>query len=487
MKRPVFLAALGLGAVWSYLLCIVFLDQTVFGISWRLTHLMGIAILGLGVIIGAVYWTVRRQVISPAQLRDIGIMSFIFLLCAQAIDIGYTAYLTTLNAKARTYGNRVTDPHLQIGELLPRLYYPTDRNFQLQKPGITLTARHYGCFYAPKLMQSPTLVDSVLQLNQVTMSIDENGFRETTPLADAEIFVIGDSFAFGWGVSDDQRWTELLERRIGRSIYNFGIHDSSPKQELMILQHMLEQRPEEMDVRHVLWMVYEGNDLEGSYATLRPREDHDSGGLRNLLRGTVLMSLSKLPFAIRNQSVVQRLRSGELRFGLPSAESAQHNPYLVDGITLAQPMFASPTLGQMMFYRPYVERATKSRSYVIDHPNRPHLDQVFADMAQLSEQLDFEVTVIVVPTSVRFYASFFDDLPAVSDQPHFIDYVTDLSERMGFATVDMLRLIEPGAGDELLYFRDDDHWNQHGNAVAARIIADQVFGDEIGDLGLLEP
>ena len=52
------------------------------------------------------------------------------------------------------------------------------------------------------MLRSPTLVDSVLDRRQVSIHINELGFRETGPLGSCKIFALGHSFTFGWGVSD---------------------------------------------------------------------------------------------------------------------------------------------------------------------------------------------------------------------------------------------------------------------------------------------
>ncbi|HBH81229.1 MAG TPA: hypothetical protein DDY39_15515, partial [Nitrospira sp.] len=69
----------------------------------------------------------------------------------------------------------------------------------------------------------------------VTISINEEGFREAAKLEGHKILAIGDSFTFGWGIEQRLTWVELLEPSIGQPIYNMGIHDSSPKQEFLLL------------------------------------------------------------------------------------------------------------------------------------------------------------------------------------------------------------------------------------------------------------
>src|SRR5262249_38125845 len=161
----------------------------------------------------------------------------------------------------------------------------------------------YGAYYLPQLMKSSTLAQSVFQLKNVSYSIDEYGFRETVSPVDAKIFACGDSFVFGHGVDQTRTWVKLLEGLIERPVYNLGINGASPNDELMLLEYVLKKNPECFKAKQLLWMIYEGNDLEDSYQVYReiPREKRS---LSELFAGTVLEAAAALPFVIEKESVV---------------------------------------------------------------------------------------------------------------------------------------------------------------------------------------
>ena len=51
------------------------------------------------------------------------------------------------------------------------------------------------------------------------------GFRDPKPLDTStrdSIFVVGDSFAFGWGVEESQRFSDVLQQRLRRPVFNIG-------------------------------------------------------------------------------------------------------------------------------------------------------------------------------------------------------------------------------------------------------------------------
>jgi hypothetical protein len=77
------------------------------------------------------------------------------------------------------------------------------------------------------------------------------------------------------------------------------------------------------------------------------------------------------------------------------------------------------------------------------------------------------------PTAPRLHGRWFEGLE-VSQQPYLIDHVVALSRRLGFDVVDLYRALAPFAAQELLYWRDDNHWNVRGNLAAAEIPAERL-------------
>jgi hypothetical protein len=362
---------------------------------------------------------------------------------------------------------------------MPRQYYPTKNNFVLHKPNVKLSWNTYGGNYYPELMKSPFAIDSLLELRPIFNSIDEHGFREATLLEQARIFALGDSFTAGLAITQDACWVELLENAIGQPIYNLGVRASSPKQQLMMLQYLLRTKGDSFKIRHLLWMIYESNDLEDSYESLRPIQmpnergtlAKEEGALANIFRGTFLDTVASIPAQIGGQSVINRFMTGRIVFAMPCNDSNATDPYLVDGKRLAYPVYHSPEHGYRFFPMWPIERAQKSESYVLDHPNRPLLDQTFEEMASLSRMHGFKVTILIAPGAARLYAPYFEGFPQLSDEPHFINYVEKISEELGFDVINLYIQMQPYARKALLYWRDDPHWNVRGNEVVAEIIS----------------
>lgn len=134
-------------------------------------------------------------------------------------------------------------------------------------------------------------------------------------------------------------------------------------------------------------------------------------------------------------------------------------------------VYRSQRFGLKLFHPEQIERARSSREYVVNHPNWVRLQETFERMASLAGRYDFRTIVLIAPTDARVYASFFDDFPALSEQPYLNDLVSELAGQFGFEVLNLQTLMQPYAQKELLYFRDDDHWSERGHEVVAEILA----------------
>jgi len=427
----------------------------------------------------ALYVFFRRAIARGARGRILRASVAVFFTVGSLFvaDILYSFHLNSRAlGKPVLRDTRLFDPALTAGELLPRLYFPTDANFRLHKADVTIRGAHYGGDYSPELLESPTLA-ALLKPHPLTVTIDEHGFRDTTPIEEAEIFALGDSFTFGWAVDAEDSWVGRLQSLLDRPVYNLGIHDASPKQELELLEYMLKTKGAAMHVRRLVWMIYEGNDLEDSYAERAPTPAAaaEPETWATLSAGTVLEGMATLPWLVRKQAILHRILAGELNLRTPEASDAGGDRYVIDGVESWFPLYRSEALGARLFLPTFIERAGEPESYVRNHPNRPRLDAVFEQMGRLAREHGFDVTVVIAPSAARLLGPLYTGFPPISDEPYFVDYVAELSDRMGFRTVDLLRLLEPYAGTEPLYFPGDDHWNRKGHALAAEIIRREAF------------
>jgi hypothetical protein len=92
---------------------------------------------------------------------------------------------------------------------------------------------------------------------ELVMTTDARGFRNPSALDRADMVLVGDSFTEGSRVSDEQTWGRLLGQRTGLRVYNIANSGDDPaKYVAKLKRYGLPLGP-----RHVLVMLYEGNDF----------------------------------------------------------------------------------------------------------------------------------------------------------------------------------------------------------------------------------
>jgi hypothetical protein len=117
----------------------------------------------------------------------------------------------------------------------------------------------------------------------VMVEHDENGFRRTESLTDPtaqhDVYVLGDSFVWGYGVGQNDLLTNQMQRLLdGRRVHNLGLIGAGTVQEYLLFQkHVVDRlRPGDTVV-----LVFFGNDFgdnvglnldDRAYATIQQRQ-----------------------------------------------------------------------------------------------------------------------------------------------------------------------------------------------------------------------
>ncbi|MCZ2076446.1 MAG: hypothetical protein LC130_15780 [Bryobacterales bacterium] len=474
--RWVLFAALAIWCLVAYLVIVLPLDENLFPALNRWPVAITLAPFSLGAVFTLVNAVHRKTpLLSIGHLKNIALLSIVTLCCFVTIDLLFKIQ-TNVAAGAITpdqVRSAQLDGYLWDSELHPRVFFPTKESFYLYKPNSVMEGYSYGAFYSSNLLNSPLLAKSVLELRHVTFAVNKYGLRETHDPAGAAIFALGDSFCFGQHVEQDAGWVEKLQSILGETVINLGISGSSPRQQYLALNYLLRKYPEAFKPQHLLWMIFEGNDLEDGYGNLHvPLQSSRIGAV---LGGTVIETFARIPGQLREESVLRLLMMGKLKVGGVAAKPSKQNHHYVEGQRLQHPLYYSSRFGYRLFEPTYMVRAALPESYVINHPHRKALDETFHQMRELSRRAGFRVTVLLVPSGARLYNGHFDDMPPVSPEPYFLNYVQRLCSSMGFASADLHALLQPYAEKELLYQRDDSHWNERGNAVVAELVARQIF------------
>lgn len=417
----------------------------------------------VGVCFAASRWSNR----SLTRLCGLSVSGLIAFMLVDAVWVLQDASIPVDDPR-----DRLGDLNHWGGEVFPKKYYPTEFDFELHKPSVVMRSAHYGEAYqidGQLLLEDSRARDALFE-REVEYAIDEHGFRSSAPMEECEVFALGDSFTFANHVDAGEAWHALLGRRLGRPIYNLGVTNSSPGQHLKLVRHLLQTRAESFRPKEILWMLFEGNDLEDRYRKFRPRTQPVSTASK-LDALPVLQKLLEIPSAVRASSAMYEA----LYFKPHNTILGEVQPQYVDGVSLVTRVYNSEKYGPRVFSIPrYIERATKSRQYVDDHPNRPYLEAALRDLQKLGRKHGFRLTILLAPSAPRVYGRFYEDMPQPTQRPHFLEYLTETTSQLGLECIDLLPEFEKHADRELLYFTDDSHWTPQGHGVVAEFLEAQL-------------
>lgn len=253
----------------------------------------------------------------------------------------------------------------------------------------------------------------------VAVRFNEAGFRDA-PLRDAkpdDLYAVGDSYTMGWGVEEDQRYSNVLARLSGRRVRNLAAPTN-----LDGYARFLEYARERGAVpRHIILGICMENDL-AEYGERAPEgasaRDVSLGQAKEWLKRHSALYIA-FTTAVHRSPAIERI--GE-RVGI------------VTPIRIPPPDASTVT--------PTVERIASITS-------------------------DYDATVLVIPSRALWVGSA--DERAGIRRIH--DAVVSGLVARGIRVVDPVSVFEAGGQPLSYYFANDPHWNASGHAAAAALLS----------------
>jgi hypothetical protein len=133
---------------------------------------------------------------------------------------------------------------------------------------------------------------------EYTLTTDKRGFRNKTDLERYDVVVLGDSFAEGSHVTDDDVWPALLAQESNLTVYNIGMSSGHPGTYLETLKKF----GPELSPKTVVCLLFEGNDFrdenfkEKNSISDQLEEHFKTSPLRNTLKTLLIRCFaSKAP------------------------------------------------------------------------------------------------------------------------------------------------------------------------------------------------
>ncbi len=294
----------------------------------------------------------------------------------------------------------------------------------------------------------------------VIVEHDENGFRrgETDNTSDPRVvYVLGDSFVWGYGIGQHDLLTNQMARRLGRHVHNFGLIGAGTVQEFLIFQKHVAPRLRPGDT---VVLVFFGNDFGDNVGK------HLAGRVYATISEGRIQLVPPRP-ATAAQQWKNWMKDAWCIFNLAS--------YCIDGIQYSRKnkdLFDSA--GRRTLSPAEIAADTSECSPAVAITR--HYLAALRDVCR-AKQARF--LTVLVPGQAELSE---DDVTSTSD----LCLAEEIASREAFerlagelrlATVDLMApmLSAKRSGRfERLTFVHDFHWNPAGNTIAAEVIAADI-------------
>ena len=422
--------------------------------------------------------------------------------------------LVTLEAGLRALGDRVpsgiaAERH-DLGEVRkdPRWEDTPEFGRRLRRRVDAVNEWRYGDIvrmgYVPQIVSEGAL-------HRFAFQTDEEGFRNARVRERIDVAALGDSFTDAMTLPIEDAWPTRLERQTGMAVQNYGTAGFGPQQELLTLKtYAARHHP-----RVVVLAYFAGNDLFDAEAF--DDFSRSAGAVRRAEQGWRIKDVVSradtwfLVSAMRATGTwLSKLERAEARADAgPSAPSAERGPIRSDtpatsdapapGVTFDRGMFTAAVAGRAVhwaFMPPYLNTLTFSERDLAARRGWRLTRQAIGEMQDVSRGIGATFVVVFLPFKSQVYLPWLArSQPAAElsralqfylpDNPGTPDVTRMLGNRLaqnrlmqrfcrerGIPLIDTTdALTQRFTAGENVYFPDESHLNERGQAIVADAVA----------------
>lgn len=279
----------------------------------------------------------------------------------------------------------------------------------------------------------------------VEIAINKYGFRDRKDFISAkahDFFSVGDSFSFGSGVEEKQRYCELAGEITGVSFYNISIPGACAKDYQALVKYA---RDKGAAITNLMISICMENDIR-DYGREAERRIGSKNGHARVRIVSPRIDARKIRNLVRENLLKARSWMSKNTALYHAGAAVIHQNDFLRKIALNRGWIIGNYEG--MYKNRYSERDLASTVEVIADIARP-----------------FRSLVVIIPSR----ALWVGDNRSVEDSVH--NKFVSLLKESGASVIDLRACFEQEANPLQYYFKQDGHWNQLGHAKAARAIA----------------
>jgi hypothetical protein len=414
-------------------------------------------------------------------------------------------YATTfLKAEARYVETQVTTTNTATGKAAPKLtgvtrHRPPNKRYELRQSDIPAQHRSY-----------PNDAPGYRDLD-IVLTSDKYGFRNLGEIKDQyPIIVVGDSFAAGSHVSDDQGWTELLQKDLAIDIYNLGVSGSDPR----IYLNNYVTFGQKFKPKTVLFMVYQGNDFKydvpvelNQSATLPSYQPNLVAALLGIHsaaattvryqpgpfeRFTDILKTSPVAHGYKelSRTVLEKIgadspvsdyneKAGWMPLAISTLNGSQFYSFKPKRLEQSHHSIedwkndsAWISTSQAFTLMKEITKAEGSRLIMIWAPAKPNITLAAANSADINQQQLHRFgsyRIKDIPDPATFKVDVFNFLQ--SQETVFMDFCIEQEIECISPTEELIAATKSG---QQTYFSYDQHWTPEGNKVVADVVGNYL-------------
>ena len=341
----------------------------------------------------------------------------------------------------------------------------------------------------------PSVSDGTLR--RFRFQTDAEGFRNRAVREHFEIAALGDSFTDAMTMEAEASWPSQLEKRLGVAVQNYGTAGFGPQQERLVLQDFVgRHRP-----RVVVLAYFAGNDLFDAEAF----DQFQRSGVAQ--REAPGWRIKDVVSRADTWFVTSALRASIRWIGKPhdaplaAAGVERREPVMTrsDGPSFDRGMFTVPVQNRAVrfaFMPPYLNTLNFSEADLRARAGWALTSAAIRDMRELSRSFGAELIVMFVPFKSQVYLPLVERAFSRADLLAALSFYLDIYERPvdldllhrnRFAQNNLIRRLCEAEHipfldttpvlearlqtGENVYFPDESHLNEAGEALVAETLA----------------